>query len=550
MKGLLKTGSGKTLRGGVMKKSFFILLSVVCLMSFVEVTKVKTVTASNSEPAAARKKQEQNPIQSQSEWRALKQAMDRSLPTEAQLEQYKMLLERNNPPNELPKKGRRQGRIRAAGASPCISDALTAGGATFSRPQLQDAPPGFVQPCQISMTGSNVLFKAYEFNVSGCNTATLTANLCGTGACGATGTLADSVLLIYQKPDASPATPASPIFNPTAPCTNIIAANDDFCTALSQVSAALGVGNFVVVVTSFTSSDTGTFNLSVDVPGCTVTQVVSECTLTCPANITQPNDPNQCGAVVSFTAPSGDACGTVTCSPDSGSVFPVGMTTVTCTSATGPNCTFTVTVQDTQPPTITCPANITASESSPGAGSAIVNFAPQAGDNCTGVSVSCTPASGSSFPVGTTSVSCTATDVAGGNANCGFTVTVNTFTASGTCLQDDSNPGNVALFDPATGQYTFCCNGQVIASGVGTLRVRGSVVTIEDYSANRRVLIRVDLAVNVGSAAVQSPPGQLVCTITDRNTTNNSCACGVVDGGTVILSPPTPRLPKKSKRGR
>ncbi len=47
------------------------------------------------------------------------------------------------------------------------------------------------------------------------------------------------------------------------------------------------------------------------------------CDLTCPANITVSNDPNQCGAVVNFPPPtSTGSCGTVTCSPCFGLVLP------------------------------------------------------------------------------------------------------------------------------------------------------------------------------------------------------------------------------------
>jgi hypothetical protein len=77
------------------------------------------------------------------------------------------------------------------------------------------------------------------------------------------------------------------------------------------------------------------------------------CSLTCPTDISVPNDPDQCGAVVNYTAPSGAGCGTVTCDHPSGSFFPVGDTTVTCTSSVGPTCSFKVTVNDTQGPTIT-----------------------------------------------------------------------------------------------------------------------------------------------------------------------------------------------------
>jgi hypothetical protein len=46
-------------------------------------------------------------------------------------------------------------------------------------------------------------------------------------------------------------------------------------------------------------------------------------------------------------------------------------------------------------------------------------------DNCSGATFACAPPSGSVFPVGTTTVTCTATDVGGATAECTFTVTVN-----------------------------------------------------------------------------------------------------------------------------
>jgi hypothetical protein len=75
--------------------------------------------------------------------------------------------------------------------------------------------------------------------------------------------------------------------------------------------------------------------------------------LSCPADVTASNDPDECGAVVVYTEPSGAGCGTVTCDHPSGSFFPVGETTVTCTSTAGPSCSFNVAVNDTQAPAIT-----------------------------------------------------------------------------------------------------------------------------------------------------------------------------------------------------
>src|SRR6185436_7657836 len=137
--------------------------------------------------------------------------------------------------------------------------------------------------------------------------------------------------------------------------------------------------------------------------------------ITCPANIIVNNDANQCGANVSFSATATDNCpgATISYSPASGSFFPVGTTTVTATAtdASGhtASCTFTVTVVDAQNPSITCPANITRNNDANQCG-AVVTYTATASDNCPGTTISYSPASGSFFPVGTTTVTATATD--------------------------------------------------------------------------------------------------------------------------------------------
>lgn len=147
------------------------------------------------------------------------------------------------------------------------------------------------------------------------------------------------------------------------------------------------------------------------------------CVLECPADIVVANDADACGAVVNYTEPSGESCGTVTCDHPSGSFFGVGDTTVTCTSTAGPTCSFKVTVNDEQAPTISCPADITVNAPS-GSCSAVVNFTVTASDNCGIPTVVASPASGSVFPVGTTTVTATATDAAGNSTNCSFSVTI------------------------------------------------------------------------------------------------------------------------------
>ena len=82
------------------------------------------------------------------------------------------------------------------------------------------------------------------------------------------------------------------------------------------------------------------------------------CVLECPDDLSVSNDPGLCGAVVSYTTPSGAGCGTVTCDHPSGSFFAVGTTAVTCTSTAGPSCNFNVTVNDTENPIITLNGNV------------------------------------------------------------------------------------------------------------------------------------------------------------------------------------------------
>ena len=154
--------------------------------------------------------------------------------------------------------------------------------------------------------------------------------------------------------------------------------------------------------------------------GATVTvQDITLPIITCPANIAVVNALGQCGSNVTFTVTATDNCAVsgIVSTPPSGFAFPVGITTVTnvATDIHGntSSCTFTVTVTDTEKPSITCPANI-----------AVVNALGQCGSNvtftrdrdgqlrgCPGI-VS-TPPSGFAFPVGITTVTNVATDIHG-----------------------------------------------------------------------------------------------------------------------------------------
>lgn len=167
--------------------------------------------------------------------------------------------------------------------------------------------------------------------------------------------------------------------------------------------------------------------------------------ITCPANVSVGNDLGECTAVVALVATATDNCGvlSITDNGPAGDEFPLGLTTVTFT-ATDINghiatCQTTVTVSDTEDPSINCPANISRGTDA-GVCTAVVTWtAPVASDNCPNVTVTCTPASGATFPIGDSTVVCIVTDQAGNADTCSFVVTVSDDEAPAiTCIADQT----------------------------------------------------------------------------------------------------------------
>jgi len=282
--------------------------------------------------------------------------------------------------------------------------------------------------------------------------------------------------------------------------------------SLQSVLATIAGGG--AVQTSFSASFTIT---------CTDTQPP---TINCPDNVVTDTDPTRCDAVVNYPPPTvSDDCVLFTqpiCTPASGSMFSKGTTTVSCgiTDSAGrmATCSFTVMVNDTQAPSITCPGDLTIV--TPSGLCTVVNYPPPTvTDNCPGVTFSCNPPSGTCFPLGTTTVTCTATDTSGNTSSCTFTVT--TFDI---CIQDDSNPTTVLLWNSQTGAYRFCCGGQTFV-GTGTVRRQGNTFRLEAFPADRRIVAIDDESVHRANGSLQSPPGTTICTIGDRDTRNNTCQC-------------------------
>lgn len=181
-------------------------------------------------------------------------------------------------------------------------------------------------------------------------------------------------------------------------------------------------GTWTITISDDAAGDGG----SLDSWSLDIATATCGCSIVCPANIIIGNDIDQCGAVVSYGAPGG-TCTNVTCAASSGSFFPVGSTRVTCSDpAASSSCSFNITVDDLQPPVLTCPADVSQTLP-PGVPSGPVNFPdPTVADNCPGVGLpTCVPPSGSIFPGETTTpVSCTALDGSQNTGNCGFNVTL------------------------------------------------------------------------------------------------------------------------------
>jgi hypothetical protein len=233
---------------------------------------------------------------------------------------------------------------------------------------------------------------------------------------------------------------------PVAICSNVtVAADASSCTA----NASIDAGSYdpegkAITLTQvppgpYPLGTTPVSLIAVDKFGasnaCTATVTVLDQTppqITCPTVAAKANDPHQCGAIVQYPLPAvTDTCSPITnlvCIPPSGAFFPVGTTIVQCTATDGASnsaqCSFTIAVVDSEPPSISCPGDLVVTNAHD-AWTSVVSFQIPVSDNCPGVSSAvAVPPSGSAFALGTNLVSCVVTDAAGNVASCSFNVIV------------------------------------------------------------------------------------------------------------------------------
>lgn len=280
--------------------------------------------------------------------------------------------------------------------------------------------------------------------------------------------------------------------------------------ASTALTAGLGTGSlFPVGTTTETYTVTDASGNSVS---CSFTITViddEDPVLDCGTDLTVSADPGVCEAVVGYQIPTvTDNCTSgivpvLVSGPASGSVFPVGTTTVTfeATDAAGNTgtCAIGITVLDEEAPTIACPADIEIDAAS-GDCETIVNYAdPTFADNCPGTTISLLSglASGESFPLGVTIVTFEATDAAGNVEECSFSVTVSEdvlpiITCPGDIVVDNDLGECEAIVDFIAPVGTDNCGGAttVLISGLapGSLFPEGTTIVtyqVTDISGNQ-----------------------------------------------------------------
>ena len=154
--------------------------------------------------------------------------------------------------------------------------------------------------------------------------------------------------------------------------------------------------------------------------------------ITCPSPVMTSLDGKAVAVTLTPTVTGGVTPVTTTCSPPSGSLFPVGTTSFTCTAVDAAqqnaSCTSGVVVKASSSLILKCPtiAPVTATKTVNGRATERVTFAdPTVTGAIAPVDIRCSPKSGSQFPLGNTTVTCEATDAKGNTGSCTTTVTVN-----------------------------------------------------------------------------------------------------------------------------
>jgi len=323
-----------------------------------------------------------------------------------------------------------------------------------------------IDPCNGTDYSGNIVIDASAININVVGTYQVTYNVVDSA-----GNIAIEVIRDVEVVDTT-----GPVITLNGANPQIIEA----CTSYTELGASAldlcsGIdytADIIIDASAVNINTVGTYTVTynvVDVYGNAAIEIIRDVevvdttlpSISCPGDITIGNDTDSCSAIVNYTTPVGtDNCSSVTTTQitgiPSGGVFPIGTTlnTFQVEDAYGniETCSFNVTVNDTQAPTISCPSDMFI-DNGAGLCTAIVTYTtPIGNDNCLGettIQIAGLP-SGSVFPLGTTINTFQVTDAEGNTATCSFDITVN----------DTENPIVVCQdmtlqLDPITGLATI-----------------------------------------------------------------------------------------------
>jgi len=233
----------------------------------------------------------------------------------------------------------------------------------------------------------------------------------------------------------------------------------------------------------------------------------------------------------------------VVATPPSGSEFPVGTTpvSVVVTDIDGNKAsnTFNVTVNDIQPPTIAVPGLAVQGLDS-GQNYATVNFTVSATDNCGVSNVVATPASGSHFSFGNTTVTVVATDIHGNSSTDYFTVMiVGVPQITGEPASVTVGAGSNAAFavfanSPAPLSYQWFYNSAQLSDGGAILGSSTATLTIADVSSADDAAYSVVVSNVAGS--VTSTAAVLTVTPTGHEIVKKTVSIASSAGGSLTIT--------------
>jgi hypothetical protein len=319
-------------------------------------------------------------------------------------------------------------------------------------------------------------------------------------------------------------------------------------------------------LTPVCDAGSGTFEIGITTVNCSVTDfsgltasdsftiTVSDTTapaLTLPV-IAPASATTAAGRIVNYTATAldiVDGATAVSCSPASGFTFPIATTTVTCntvdTRGNASSGTFDVTIFNNAP-TFTAPASISLPATKPQGRD--VTFTATGSDTEDGtLTADCQAQSGNTFPIGTTNISCTVTDIAGATASGSFSITITNAaptildlpnvvreaTSSTGASYDFTSTGD----DAEDGSLTPVCNASSGNFPIGVTEVSCTVTDVAGYTASDSFTVTVEdttapaLTLPVIAPASASGPGGRIVTYT-------ATALDIVDGATAVTCSP------------